>query len=59
MILNDVLNKIYKNYQDLKRHYGGSGSVHGKMLTYLDDKLASEHGKKAEMVDNKIVISKI
>ena len=52
-------NKIYKNYQDLKRHYGGSSSVHGKLLTYLDEKLASAHGLKAEQVDNKIVISKI
>ena len=52
-------NKIYKNYQDLKRHYGGSGSVHGKLLTYLDEKLASERGLQAKLVDNKIVISKI
>ena len=51
--------KIYKNFQDLKRHYGGSGSVHGKLLPYLDDKLANEHRLKAEMVDNKIVISNI
>ena len=51
--------KIYKTYQELKRHYGGSGSVHGKLLPYLDDKLANEHRLKAEMVDNKIVISNI
>ena len=50
-------NKIFKNYQDLKRHYGGS--VHGKLLTYLDEKLASERGLQAKLVDNKIVISKI
>lgn len=52
-------NKIFKNYQDLKRHFGGNGSVHGKMLTYLDEKLASEHRKKAEIRNNKIVISDI
>ena len=47
-------NKIYKNYQELKHHYGGLGSVHGKLLAYLDDKLANVHGLKAEPEDNKI-----